>query len=299
MPAVLVIFRQQLLVVVKTWRIGIFAALYGAFALVGGLAYLMSLRFAEKQAIRLLVDNGASPAQAASAISLGSEKAYQQLVAWLAGVTDIAQVAPSIKESLVLPAFLWGSLAFLPLLVVLVSFDHLAAELNSRSICFTVVRVSRRSFLAGKLLAQATLFAALTAVASLALVGLAAIMLQSFSTASALPGLLRLWLLLLPYGLAYLALASFCSASTKEPTLALVMAIGAMIGLRTLGWLRHIPTGHSLSFLRHLHWLSPATYQDGLWQSGLRGPLTSVAAYLAFAAVFTLLADLRLARRDL
>ena len=62
---------------------------------------------------------------------------------------------------------------------------------------------------------------------------------------------------------------------------------------------RHVPAEHSLGFLRHLEWLSPAAHHKGLWLAGLTAPVLSVVAYLSFAAVFILLAIWKLERRDL
>jgi hypothetical protein len=46
---------------------------------------------------------------------------------------------------------------------------------------------------------------------------------------------MRTWLLLLPYGFAYLGLSAFCSACVKQPSLALILALGLMVGLRLIG----------------------------------------------------------------
>jgi ABC-type transport system involved in multi-copper enzyme maturation permease subunit len=295
---IVTIARHELGITIATRRAAAAAILYLVAAVLGGVGYLLSVRAIEQQAIQALVDKGVDSARAAASVSVAGQQAYQRLIMLLAG-TAPEPVAASFTDSVILPAFFWGSLAFLPFLVLLTSFDMLAADLQARSLCYTVLRAPRVTVLLGKVAAQAILFVGLTVVASVALVGVALAMLTTFQLGAALPGLLRAWALLLPYGLCYLGLSAFCSASTRQPTLALVEAIGLMIALRILGLLAHIPEDAKWALLRPLQWLSPAHYQAGLWEASPSGPLISVAAYLAFGAAFLALAARLLDRRDL
>jgi ABC-type transport system involved in multi-copper enzyme maturation permease subunit len=293
-----IIARHELAIAVATRRALAAAALYLVTALLGGIGYIKSLQGMQRQAAQMLAARGANEAQAAEAVSRATHEAYEKLVNFLAGAGDVP-VAASLTDSLILPAFLWGSLAFLPFLVVLTSFDVLAADLQARSLCYSTLRAPRMTILLGKLVAQAALFVGLSVVASLALLGVASSLLAQFELVSSLPGLLRVWLVLLPYGFCYLCLSAFCSASLKQPTVALLAAFGLMVALRILGLFAHIPEGNALTPLRYLGWLSPAHYQGGLWEAGLAGPLFSVVAYLAFAAVFLVSASRVLGGRDL
>jgi hypothetical protein len=72
-----------------------------------------------------------------------------------------------------------------------------------------------------------------------------------------------------------------------------------MVALRLLGLLRYLPAEHSMGWLAAIGYLSPARYQSGLWEAGLRGPLMSVTAYLLIGAMFVGLAQARLKARDL
>ncbi len=292
------IARHELSITVATRRALASGALYLVAALMGGVAYVKSLQALQAQATRALSERGGDPAQVSAAVTHAAREAYERFVAFLAG-TDGAGVASSLTDSLVLPAFLWGSLAFLPFLVVLTSFDVVASDLQSRALCYSVLRAPRFSILLGKLLAQTLLFVGLSVIASLALLGVAESSLGDFRVIAALPGLFRVWLTLLPYGFCYLGLATLCSSVLKQPTLALLMAFAVMMALRFIGLLAHIPEGSALGVLRPLCWLSPAQYQSGLWEAGLRGPLLSSLAYLAFGGVFVMLARRVLDGRDL
>jgi len=293
-----IIIRHELAIIVATRRALAAAALYLVTALLGGVGYVKSLQAMQRQAEHALGQQGVDPAKAAAAVSRATHAAYAQLVSFLAG-TDGAEVATSLTSSVILPAYLWGSLAFLPFLVVITSFDAMASDLQVRSLCYSVLRVPRALILAGKLFSQMILFLALSVLASLTLSFVAAALLDDFDLTAVVPGLARSWLVLLPYGFCYLSLAMFCSASVRQPSLALLASLGLMVLLRALALFSLVPSTHALSVLRPLRWLSPAQYQSGFWEQGLAGPLLSVLAYLAFSAVFSLLAKRALERQDL
>jgi ABC-type transport system involved in multi-copper enzyme maturation permease subunit len=257
-----------------------------------------SLNAMERQAARVLETPGADPVKAAAAAANMTRQAYDQLVVFLAG-TDGAAVAKSLTASMILPALLWGSLAFLPFLVVLTSFDMISSDLQTRSLCYSVLRAPRITILLGKLLAQVALFIGLSVLSSFTLLAVAASLIDHFEIVAALPGLFHVWLVLLPYGFCYLGLSAFCSASLRQPSVALVAAFGGMVLLRVVGFLSFVPEQHALAPLRYLRWLSPAQYQAGLWQADLAGPALSMIAYLCFGATFVALASRVLDRRDL
>ncbi|MEE8408387.1 MAG: ABC transporter permease subunit [Myxococcota bacterium] len=297
-PAVLEVARHELLVAFRTKRAVWIAAIYLISAVLGGIVVIMTLRLSEQKLTEELMRQGADATSAAGALAKLSEQAFQQLAAFFAGA-ESEQVAASLQTSIILPFFLWGSLAFLPFLILLTSFDQIAADLQSRSICYSVLRVRRMSILYGKLLAQTAIFVSVTAIGSLSLSLLAAVLLESFSIVDTAPGLLRIWVVLIPFGLCYLAISAFCSSLMRLPFASLMSAIGIVIGLRVAGWFRYIPEDHAFGFLRHLEWVSPATYQDGLWLEGFAGPASSSVAYLGFALVFLGAATWRLGGRDL
>jgi len=296
--SILEIARHELMTALRTARALWVGAIYLGSAVLGGTALILAIWRIETEVAERLVAQGADPADAADTLSVMSEPAFQKLSAWFTGV-PADQLAEVFKNSLIVPAFFWGSLAFLPFLILLTSFDQVASDLQLRSICYSALRASRPAILLGKGLAQTTIFVGLTAIASLVWVGLAAVMLESFSFTDAVAGLLHVTLLLIPYGLCYLAISAFCSTLVRQPIAALFGAFGIATILRVVGWFSAVPESHPASWLRSLEYLSPASYHEGLWMAGFAGPLGSTAAYLGYTLVFMAAATWILRRRDI
>lgn len=295
---VVAIARHELTVTLRTRRAFALLGLYLLAAVFAGLAFVLVVRSVEKQALDALAASGLKPDDAARTLSLASEQGYAQIVAFFAGVAP-ADMDPSIRESLVLPALLWGSLAFLPFVVVLTSFDMVAGDLATRSILYTTLRAPRLAVLLGKVAAHLVVVTVLTALAAGTIVLIGGSLLRSFSFLEALVGLVRVTVLLVPFAFCYLGLTAFASASARQPTMALFSAVGLMFALRVLGWLQSVPADSSYGPLRFLAVASPARYHAGLWEAGATGPLVSVVAYVVIGAVFVGLAAWQLGGRDL
>ena len=166
--------------------------------------------------------------------------------------------------------FLWCSLSFLPFLILLTSFDQLASDLQARSLCYSTLRARRSEILLGKALAHTLLFMVLTAASSVVLLLIAGSAFASGSFGASVPGMLRLWLLLIPFGLTYLGITSFSSVTARQPFPALLLAIGIAALLRVFSWLGQVPQDHPLALLRSLEWLSPAMHEGGFWRAASR-----------------------------
>ena len=184
------------------------------------------------------------------------------------------------------------NLFFLPALVVLMGFDQVSGELAARSLRYLAPRAHRSSILLGKVLAELILLVALTG-----LMGLGAVLFtRSAPEASwgvTLLGMLRFEVLTIFVMLAYLGLVALFSTLTRTPLYALVFAFCALILLWLVGALG---STQSLSFLR---WFAPATYEPSLLSAQALLVVRSVAAYLAFTALFLGGALFRLNRADL
>lgn len=293
------IARHELVVALRTRRALMGAGLYLGAASIGGLVYARIVRQIEQAAIGVIQSqSGMDSTQAAETLRLNAESTYHDLLAWFAGI-PIEELAPSLVDSPVLPMFLWCSLSFLPFLILLTSFDQLASDLQARSLCYSTLRARRAEIVLGKALAHAVIFIVLTAASSVVLLLIAGSAFASGSFSEAVPGMLRLWLLLIPFGLTYLGLTSFCSVTARQPFSALLLAIGIAALLRMFSWLGALPEGHPLALLRPLEWLSPAIHQGGFWRAGLAAPAGSALAYLMIGAAFLVLAAWQLERRDL
>lgn len=298
-PTLFEIARHELAVILRTRRAVLIAALYLGAAVLGGSIYVLVVRTLEQQAIETFVAQGMDEETARQNLELAAAKGYEQLAELFSGVDDIDDMAASLKKSVILPIFFWGSLAFLPFVILLTSFDQLSSELNARSLCYTILRARRATILLGKVLAHTVLFVVLSAAGSAALVLVASVSLESVDFTASVWGLFRVWLLLIPFGLCYLSISSFASSLNTQSVPALITAVGIVMTLRVFSWLRHIPEESTLGFLQNARWLSPAHYEDGLWLAGYVAPAQSAGAYLLFALVFLTLGVARLNSRDL
>ena len=298
LKSILEIARHELNAAIRTKRAIWIAILYLGSALLGGVAFVVFVRFIERDVLAKLAERSGGAGTAADRFALLRDPAIQKAAAYFAGVAP-EQLAESFRNAVIVQFFFWGSLIFLPFLIVFTSFDQVAADLQSRAILYSTLRARRVAILLGKGLAQLALFVAVTLLGALGLTLLATSVLETFSLADALPALFRMVLLLIPYGLTYLAISSFASVLTKQPFPALLAAFGIMAFLRVSSWVTIIPEEHPLAILRYIQWLSPSTYQRGFWLDDLWGPMGSVGAYLTFTALFTGFAALILRRRDL
>jgi len=206
----------------------------------------------------------------------------QQTVDWLVDVPVVVLL------------FFKMTLLFLPLLALLIGFDQVSGELQSRSIRFASLRARRGSLLAGKLLSQAVLLLGLTAVVNAGLFVFAVATEKDLAVGSMLFGMIRLWLLALVYTAAYLGLAALCSSLFRTPIYSLLTGLCALFGFWLLAVLPRI--WDSLKFLSYA---TPSFYERGLMSPEVWPALGSVGAFLGFAGLFIGMAYLALRGRDL
>ena len=296
--AVAEIARHEIAVILRTRRALAMLLVYLGSALLVGFAYALSVRFVEKDLLEGLSERTGSPVLTDQAVGLLAAPMYQSLLSYLADA-PLEQLDPSLLGSPILPFLLWGSLAFLPFLILLTSFDQIASDLETRALCFSSLRVPRTALLLGKALGHVLLFGLLSTVASLLLLALTAALVEQVDVVASLPGLMRLLLLLSPFGAAYVGLSSFCSVATGRPFPALLLAVTLAATLRMMSWLRFIPETSDAAFLRPLRWASPSMYESGFWQRGLAEPAASAGAYLAMGVLFFIAGVLVMRRRRL
>jgi ABC-2 type transport system permease protein len=290
---------HELRVLYGTRRALIALSLYLGIAIVGAFGYVKMVQVGHERALALMMKRGASAEQARLAVDSGMDPLRRRVLEAVI-VRDGGEISASLANSLILPVYFWCSLAFLPFLILLTSLDHIAVELADRSLTYRVLRAHRTEILLGKVAAHALVFAVLSGVSSLVLLLLAASMLESVPVFASLHGLLRIWVLLVPYAMCYLAIGTFASTASRQPFVALTIALGIATVLRLFGAIGNgVSEEGAWSFLRGLRYLSPSHYHDGLWLAGIERPLLSASAYAAFGLAFLALAIFTLGRRDL
>ncbi|MDR0966467.1 MAG: ABC transporter permease subunit [Myxococcales bacterium] len=184
------------------------------------------------------------------------------------------------------------NLFFLPALVVLMGFDQISDELQTRSLRYLAPRIHRESVLFGKLLSQLVLVVLLITVMSLGALAFSDGAAKA-SWSVSLFGMLRFGGQTLLVMLAYLGLTALFSSLTRTPLYALVFSLCALIGLWLMGTLANFD---SLTFLK---WLTPTTYEPLLFSPQPLRLVGALSAYAAFTAIFLGGALLRLRRCDL
>lgn len=292
------IVRHELNVALRTKRMLLVSLVYLAAAVLGAFSYSMALREIEKVAVEAMAENGLDPFQAQAALILTSQEAYTRMTEFLAGVA-IDDLSPIMKGSAAVPVFFWSSLTFLPFLVAVTSFDVLQNDLQHRTLCFVTLRASRRTILLAKFTAHLIILSLVSAVAALAFIALTVSLVSSVTFGETALGMLRGWLLLIPFGAAYLALAAMASTLTKRAALALAIAVGGALLLRVFFWLGFIPETSQWFPLSYLERVSPIRFHQEFWRSGVLSPLLGVLIFSVYATVFLAVADLRLRKRDL
>ena len=290
--------RYELWVAIYSKRALAIIGAYLAFALLGSLAYVSAVDAIQDEVLATLVARGADPAQAAATLELAEKPAFQKILAFFVG-SEATALAPPFRSSVLTPAFFWGSLAFLPFLIVLTGFDAVARDLASRSICYTTLRLPRRSIVLAKLGSHLLLVMIIVLASVPALLLVAHWRLDGLQMASACVRLLWACGLLLPYVAFYTGLAGFASCSVRSPFGALFVALATMFLLWVCGWMAQIPETSNWAWLRSLRWLSPSTYQSGLWQADWSTLTRSIAAYLGLAMAFVAAGSWRVETMDL
>ncbi len=204
----------------------------------------------------------------------------------------------------------WSLLVFLkitiwlgPLLIALLGFDAMAAELQYRSVRFWTVRTRRASFYLGKFVGLFALVSAITLTINV-LAGLVVLVRGYVTIGQLVTSGLHDWLISLPIALAWAAIASFVSSRFKTPILALLTTFGVFFMLWLVGlggFIARIRASFAAQQALPMSWyeyLYPNAYDDMLMSTQPVKVVTAVAILVGFAAVIGAAGALLFARRD-
>jgi len=271
-PELWTVTRAELRRTVRSARALLLLLVYGTFTVLAGLVVAALTRGIEQQL---------DPTAAVQARS--------GLLALLVGGDEGALRALSGLPILV-PLVFRLTLVFLPLYVALLGFDQLSSEVGSRSVRYLVVRSRRSSIVLGKFAAQALVLAVLVGVVVGGLFLAAGLRADLEDPAGYAAMAARFWGAGMTLALAYLALTTLASSITSTPAGSLFTNLGFLLAFWALDLIgSRAEIGHRMtgqpSWGEPVKWLSPSAYA-----SGLLGPssstVTSMVAYLCFAAVF-------------
>ena len=197
---------------------------------------------------------------------------------------------PVITRSYVLPILLFFAQVFLPFLVFLVAFDLFSGDLSRGSLRYSLVRTSRRTLVAGKVLATSVTLGAALALGYAGLLVMSARRLGE-PTLSDGPALVLMGVVLIASTLPWVALCAVTSTLVRQPLAAMVSVFALYVVMRVLSasWLWDGALGR----------IFPLGWNALLWKKGLAPVLVAIFVYAAFACVFVWVAEQVLRRREL
>lgn len=296
--ALLEIVSHELSAALRTRRMIVTAVLFVGIGSLAALFYFVALREAQQVAIAALAEQGVPPEMVAELLRNQSDEIAMAVLDRLGPGWDA--FAPPLKLAYVVPVFFAIALGGLPWMVAGASFDLFASDLRARTLCYWSMRVPRRTLVLGRVIAQLVVIGAAILCVGLVTTVLGATLMADFSAVRALAGFGYATCLLLPPAAAYVAIVAFASSLTRSPLAAGALSVGLLLGLSMLRIPQHIiEEGSPGAVLHHLRLLSPGWWTDGLWAASPVALLGSIAAYSAFAIVFTALAAATLRRHDL
>jgi ABC-type transport system involved in multi-copper enzyme maturation permease subunit len=228
-------------------------------------------------------------------------------------VTDDEAMLDSLSAlPLVLLVVFKLTIRFVPLFIALMGFDQISGDVAPKSIRYFLLRARRSSYVVGKFLAQATVFALVLTIGTALMVLTAKLLNADFSLTDAVLWGLRLLGGSIVLSLAYLALTSLCSALVKQGPVSLVLnniALFVFWFIALVGEMYRLPgevvAEQSLALFRtesplaYLRYASVWFYGQDLLHPHPARFLSAAAVHLAFAGAFLALAHVALRRRDL
>lgn len=185
-----------------------------------------------------------------------------------------------------------GTVRFVPLLILLVSFDQIAGEIQHRGIRYIVGRSRRESFVAGKALGVWAVISA--AIFVLHLVVWIVMLAKGASSPSAvLSWGPRLWLFASLAAAAWVGLITLVSSLFRTPMVALLVGVVVSFVLWLTNTILEI-----FPSTKNGTWAFPFRYEELLLSHQPHFVLGGAAASIAWGAVMVVAATLILKRRD-
>jgi ABC-type transport system involved in multi-copper enzyme maturation permease subunit len=193
------------------------------------------------------------------------------------------------------PYSLWmmlmGTLWLAPLLVALLDFDAVSAELQHRSVRFWTVRVRRSSYMLGKYFGACLSLLAVTFGMNVIVWGATAAV-SGLPLASILRWGLEFFAVSIPIGAAWCGIATLVGSQFRTPMLSLMLIFATFFGL----WILRVAAG--LSKAAWLAYLYPNAYDEFLLSPSALVVAKGLLGTGLIAAVTTALAVVIFERRD-
>jgi ABC-type transport system involved in multi-copper enzyme maturation permease subunit len=234
-----------------------------------------------------------------------SDAAYMELkrraVEQATGDAGLASYVSQAPASLL--AFLKITIWLTPLLIALLGFDAVAGELQHRTVRYWTIRTRRSSYFAGKLLGLWAVISLVILAINLLADGVA--LARGYVTMAQLASWgVRFWLVGILIAGAWSAIATFVSATSRSPVVALLTTFAVFFGLWVIGAIslvvrarRSIEAG-ALTAPPWYEYLYPNSYDSLLLAPETAKVLTGTVVLLGFVVVMIVAGSVLFERRD-
>jgi ABC-type transport system involved in multi-copper enzyme maturation permease subunit len=234
-----------------------------------------------------------------------SNDAYMELkrraVEQATGDAGLAWYVSQAPSSLL--AFLKITIWLTPLLIALLGFDGVSGELQHRTVRYWAIRTRRSSYFAGKLLGLwgsiALVILTINVLADSVAFAKGYVTIQQFASWG-----LRFWLVGILIAGAWAAIATFVSATSRSPVVALLSTFAVFFGLWVVGAIslvvraRRSMEAGALAAPPWYEYLYPNSYDSLLLAPETAKVLTGTVVLVGFVAVMVVAGSVLFERRD-
>lgn len=294
------IARFELLESVRTRRVLVLVLLFllgGGFSAWGFASFLGNAEAAAAHALNAPSTNRPG----ASLSALEHTSIYRDLVKSLVDDPQAAAALAAIPP--IVLVFAWLTMTFAPALVLLTSSDAVSAEIETRSLRYTLLRTGRVEYAAGKLAGQLALLAAVLLLSGITFLTVSAISLSGLSLGDSALAMLRLWPWIFADTLPYVGLALGASMLASSGRGGWALSIGGVVLLSLAHVAAQWPTlrhgGIAPALLDLLDYTTPFPRRYGLIAPVGPTFFHALAVTLGTFAAYTGLGLWRFRRRDL
>lgn len=272
----------------RTRRALVLAVLYLLVSAVSSYGYVQAIRFAENT-----VGTVGAVAGDPQMLDMAQNEGYRALLMLVAaGDMSVANYLATYPPMVLIFAYL--SLAFLPWLIAMTSYDLVAGDLHLRTVRFVALRTSRGAFVVGKLFSQLALVAAIAALGTVPVLIIGAAYLRGFDLLGNFVALVQVWPILALFAFSILGPVAFASQLVKGPGAARALAIVLLFGM----WIVSA-VALAIDDARPFSFFTPFHYKSWFFDPDFGDRMLAALACVVMCAGYTWLGFQIFRRRDL
>ncbi len=196
--------------------------------------------------------------------------------------------------------YAWFSFAFMPFLVIIISSDTIARDVNTRNVRYHLFRTSRPAYAVGKGISSALVLLIALTISAIATVVTGMLTMHSAITIPLLTDLLSFLVKCWLFNLSFLGIALMASQLRRSPMQAQFLGLGVFFLLLILHPVSASQTGPGLARLWQLGVIiSPYSHVNDFWYPDITRFLKAAVWSLGLGFMYFFLGYIRFSRRDL